>query len=285
MFTQFLQVNFQLFWNPAKKNLDQQHGVWIFHHQPHLNSNLSNPSQLNNLTICQCTSDLPCIWPNVPPWILHRNARTYEDHSISCWVSQHPLGYQSLVHQGSPSSTSTTTHWSIRAGELVLEHATSSEKCYLLWICFGGLLPKNTLPHKVLKDQIVSYELWLTPWVSKHMVGWSFSFNGNNNLFSNRNILVFGRYDGKDFLIFHRGPPSSAHFACHPVPPSEVSFETVWRCGGSLKNKPKKSILLGGFNPFERYARQTESISPGRDEHKKIFETTNQIYSLNKINA
>ena len=82
----------------TQKNLDEQHGVSIFHHQPHLNSNLSNPSQLNDLTICQCTSDPPCIWTNVPPWILHRNARTYEDHSISCWVSQHPLGCQSLVH-------------------------------------------------------------------------------------------------------------------------------------------------------------------------------------------
>ena len=34
-----------------------------------------------------------------------------------------------------------------------------------------------------------------------------------------------------------------------------------------------KSQLVGGFNPFEKYARQIGSWNPNfRDEHKKIFE-------------
>ena len=35
----------------------------------------------------------------------------------------------------------------------------ASEKMLPSLEMFGGLLTKNTLPHKVLKDQIVSYEL------------------------------------------------------------------------------------------------------------------------------
>ena len=90
----------------SKFQSSQKHGQQINTNSSHLSTQrialLSSPiihsSQLfADLTICQCTSDPPCIWTNVLPWILHQNARTYEDHSISCWVSQHPLGYQSLV--------------------------------------------------------------------------------------------------------------------------------------------------------------------------------------------
>lgn len=84
----------------------QKHGQQINTNSSHLSTqriallsspNFSSSQLFPNLTICQCTSDPPCIWTNVLPWILHQNARTYEDHSISCWVSQHLLGYQSLV--------------------------------------------------------------------------------------------------------------------------------------------------------------------------------------------
>ena len=90
----------------SKFQSSQKHGQQINTNSSHLSTQrialLSSPiihsSQLlADLTICQCISDPPCIWTNVLPWILHQNARTYEDHSISCWVSQHPLGYQSLV--------------------------------------------------------------------------------------------------------------------------------------------------------------------------------------------
>ena len=43
-------------------------------------------------------------------------------------------------------------------------------------------------------------------------------------------------------------------------------------------------ILVGGFNPFEKYDRQNGFIFPKvRGEHKKIFETTTQyiyVYSI-----
>ena len=34
----------------------------------------------------------------------------------------------------------------------------------------------------------------------------------------------------------------------------------------------KKTNLVGGFNPFEKYSRQIGSFPKDRDEHKKIFE-------------
>jgi len=35
----------------------------------------------------------------------------------------------------------------------------------------------------------------------------------------------------------------------------------------------EKMKLVGGFSPFEKYS-SNWIIPPGRDEHKKIFETT-----------
>ena len=40
----------------------------------------------------------------------------------------------------------------------------------------------------------------------------------------------------------------------------------------------EKHVLVGGFNPFEKYWSKWES-SPNRGEHKKIFETTTQCFS------
>ena len=54
----------------------------------------------------------------------------------------------------------------------------------------------------------------------------------------------------------------------------------LWRAPKNTTLKLFNTDLVGGFNPFEKYARQIGSFFPGRDEHKKIFKTTNQYFMV-----
>ena len=49
-----------------------------------------------------------------------------------------------------------------------------------------------------------------------------------------------------------------------PTVAMKECFETK-----TMEVKINVSILVGGSNPSEKYARQNWIISPGRDEHKK----------------
>ena len=48
-------------------------------------------------------------------------------------------------------------------------------------------------------------------------------------------------------------------------------FSSALRITGLNQTQIQKNTLVGGFNPFEKYARQIRIISPGRVEHENIW--------------
>ena len=78
---------------------------------------------------------------------------------------------------------------------------------------------------------------------------------------------VSSKMDQTNVILFQKGPITPWPI----ITPVTHGFSAINITGSS-------NSLVGGFNPFEKYARQIGESFPNRDNNKKVFRTTAQLH-------